>query len=249
MGIDPFADDFVPVIMEGEVVSEGTYAQQLDRAIRDKVAEIGTSLEDLHVLVVEAKDQEIWLELGFNSWVAYAADALRIHMKLSVESRREYVFMLAGEGMSNRAIADVIGADESTVRADKKSGAGNPAPQDSKVTGKDGKTYERRQPKRDVTDTATVTDAPKGAPGLTGEVTQSSTPPDQAPKQSVDFATNEVMALQKRVSELYNANYNGEEWAYLYVGLESLIDTVQEYRQLIWDRKLNDELRGYVTTK
>jgi hypothetical protein len=55
---------------------------------------------------------------------------------LKVRDRAERINIgieLAAEGLSNRAIADVIGVDESTVRADKT--AGNPAPN---CAGQDG---------------------------------------------------------------------------------------------------------------
>lgn len=60
--------------------------------------------------------------------------------------RREVVSELAGSGMSNRAIADVIGVSDQTVNNDVNAGAKNLAP-DRKVTGQDGKTYPRPEPK------------------------------------------------------------------------------------------------------
>ena len=50
------------------------------------------------------------------------------HLQISTDQRPDAVAELTAEGMSNRAIADVLGVDESTVREDKKP-AGNPAPE------------------------------------------------------------------------------------------------------------------------
>jgi hypothetical protein len=65
-------------------------------------------------------------------------------LKLPVPRRRSVVAELAGEGMSNRAIADVIGVDKNTVRADLLRGENSPP---AEVTRQDGKTYARPEPK------------------------------------------------------------------------------------------------------
>ena len=63
---------------------------------------------------------------------------------LPAPKRREVVADLASAGMSNRAIAEVVGAGETTVRRDL-AGAPNGAPDlDRKVMGQDGKTYQRK---------------------------------------------------------------------------------------------------------
>jgi hypothetical protein len=51
---------------------------------------------------------------------AYIADVIGKEMgQLPVADRRQIVGLLAGEGMSNRAIADAVGVNEITVRRDK----------------------------------------------------------------------------------------------------------------------------------
>jgi len=65
---------------------------------------------------------------------------------LEPEVRASLVEILKGDGLSNRAIAEMIGVDESTIRADLKkcSVAGNPAPEHPPtVTGTDGKNYSK----------------------------------------------------------------------------------------------------------
>src|SRR4029077_6447485 len=57
----------------------------------------------------------------------------------------ELVGYLSGEGMSIRAIAEVIGVDRQTVANDQKArGENSPPDNDRKVTSKDGKTYQRK---------------------------------------------------------------------------------------------------------
>lgn len=59
--------------------------------------------------------------------------------------RQSLVSELAGRGMSDRSIAEVVGASEGTVRNDRKLGAQNYAP--DRVTGQDGKSYPaKREP-------------------------------------------------------------------------------------------------------
>jgi hypothetical protein len=90
-------------------------------------------------------------------------------LKLPVPQRREVVAELAETGMSNRAIAEVIGVHRDTVNEDvKKLGGGNPPPVE--VTGQDGKTYPRPQPKPvepqldgEIVD-AEIVDAPEPSP-------------------------------------------------------------------------------------
>ena len=58
--------------------------------------------------------------------------------------RREIVAELVDVGMSNVAIAEVIGVDEITIRRDK---AGSTNVDPDKVVGQDGKTYSKPEPK------------------------------------------------------------------------------------------------------
>lgn len=64
------------------------------------------------------------LGLSVDEWVH---QRLGGYVRLSINDRREAVEELSDEGLSNRAIGEVLGVDESTVREDK--GAGNPAPE------------------------------------------------------------------------------------------------------------------------
>lgn len=72
----------------------------------------------------------------------YLADVFTLQVRLERGPRAELVAWLAGEGMSNRLIADVIGVSDQTVNNDVNAAAKNLAPET--VTGRDGKTYQRK---------------------------------------------------------------------------------------------------------
>lgn len=85
----------------------------------------------------------VWISLGYESWSEWCDSELG-GFKLPAIERREVVAELSDAGMSNPAIADVIGVDQSTVYRDKQgAGFANANP----VVGQDGKTYHRPAPK------------------------------------------------------------------------------------------------------
>lgn len=123
-------------------------AVRLDKQIRLMANSIGDSLEKLAVLVAEAQQGQIHQALGYPSWTAYAADALRVQIRLDRAQRRELVGYLSGEGMSQRVIADVVGVDQKTVSNDLRAGEENSSPElnlladaGKKVIGRDDKQY------------------------------------------------------------------------------------------------------------
>jgi hypothetical protein len=93
-------------------------AQRLDKRIRLLVGTINDNLAKLYELVEQAKAGEIHKALGYPSWTAYVADVFTVQVRLDRGQRRELVGYLSGEGMSQRAIADVIGVDQKTVSND-----------------------------------------------------------------------------------------------------------------------------------
>ncbi len=127
-------------------------ATRLDKRIRLMASTVRENLVKIAELVDEAKAGQVHVALGFSSWTAYLADAIGGQIELSTDSRRAVVELLAGEGMSNRAIAAAVGVTEGTVRNDKVRSDYAPEP----VTGLDGKTYSprpwpklTREPERD----------------------------------------------------------------------------------------------------
>ena len=125
-------------------------AERLDKRIRLLTNNIKDNLTKLYALVQEAKTGQIHAALGFPSWTAYAADALTIGVRLEPDVRRELVGYLSGEGMSQRAIAAVVGAGVGTVNRDLTPDVPDgtpkpkPAPSSEVTHGLDAKTYRRR---------------------------------------------------------------------------------------------------------
>lgn len=115
-------------------------ARKLTDQIRGQVANV---LE----LIAAAFDGRADVALGYSSWVRYCYAEFPAMRYTERGQRAEAVAALSARDMSNRAISDALGIDESTVRKDLRqgSGAGFPAP-DHRVRGLDGKAYRRQPP-------------------------------------------------------------------------------------------------------
>ena len=89
---------------------EGT-ARRLDSRIRLMAGAVRDGLEKIAALVEQAKAGQIHLTLGFPSWTAYLADALGGNLAVDASIRQELMCYLSGEGMSQRVIAALVGAE------------------------------------------------------------------------------------------------------------------------------------------
>lgn len=143
MTIDAVNADLLPTRAE---------AERLDKRIRLLVGSISDNLTKLYGLVEEAKQGQIHAVLGFPSWTAYVSDAFQIESALPRDRRRELVAYLSGEGMSQRAIADMVNVAADTVNRDL-AGVRNRTPA-TPTTGLDGKTYQRKPEPAEVNDEA-----------------------------------------------------------------------------------------------
>lgn len=104
------------LVVEAELVLTD---DELDCHIRGLVGSINGQMSELQVAVDEAKSRpDFATRRGYASWTAYIADVFTIRVRLDRDRRRELVGYLSGEGMSQRAIAEVVGADRKTVRSD-----------------------------------------------------------------------------------------------------------------------------------
>lgn len=161
-------------------------AERITERIRYMAMSVRDGVEKLQGLVTEAQEGQAHLALGYPSWTAYIAEVMGdepLQLR-NREERREVVSWLAGQGMSTRAIAPVVGAARNTVMSDLREVAqseppaapatpsestfdptpswdpvdtetgeiheaphdpGTPGPRP--VTGLDGKTYTRPEPK------------------------------------------------------------------------------------------------------
>ena len=147
-------------------------AERLTERIRLTATSFMETRDKLAALIREAQEGRAHEALGFASWTAYVAAVCSDTplMRLSRDERRVIVADLAEQGMSTRAIAPVVGANYKTVQKDVReskvvqSGPASthtfePSPWDpavnrgtgeikpAAVTGLDGKTYQRPEPK------------------------------------------------------------------------------------------------------
>lgn len=105
-------------------------AEKLTERIRYMAMSVRDGVEKLQQLVSQAQDGQAHLALGYKSWTAYIADVMGeepLQLR-SREERREVVSWLAGQGMSTRAIAPVVGADHVTVSRDLRAGVADETP-------------------------------------------------------------------------------------------------------------------------
>jgi hypothetical protein len=141
-----------------------TDPKEIDRLLRDQAREFDHNWAVLVQYIHHARDCEIHKDLGFKSWPDYIADVARTEMPniaRSVEQRRQVVALLAGEGMSQRAIADAVKVSQKTVDRDLDQVSHNDSPcpptdfadlpRPDTVTGRDGKQYPAKpKPRPDV---------------------------------------------------------------------------------------------------
>lgn len=74
------------------------------------------SLDRLADLIAEARNGNVWQILGHSSWTAYLSDTLGgAELRIPREERDRIFSMLAGEGLSTRAIAPIAGVSKDTV--------------------------------------------------------------------------------------------------------------------------------------
>ncbi len=160
------------------ILSKGE-AERMTQEIKLTASGIRNNLFKLRNQIDVAKKSNVWAMLGFSSWTAWLSDTLSDEpMRVSREERLELVGYLAGEGLSARAIAPIVGIGKSQAAKDiaevSTSGHDNPglpgmvdaepvAPEAAEppapvVHGLDGKTYTKPN-LRAVTLTAITDDA------------------------------------------------------------------------------------------
>ena len=160
------------------ILSKGE-AERMTQEIKLTASGIRNNLFKLRNQIDVAKNSNVWAMLGFSSWTAWLSDTLSDEpMRVSREERLELVGYLAGEGLSARAIAPIVGIGKSQAAKDiaevSTSGHDNPglpgmvdaepvAPEAAEppapvVHGLDGKTYTKPN-LRAVTLTAITDDA------------------------------------------------------------------------------------------
>jgi hypothetical protein len=91
-------------------------ARRLTERIRIAASNYTEAKAKVLALVDEAKAGSAHLALGYKSWTAYLSDVLSDEpLRLAREDRRDLVVKLTDEGMTTRAIAPIVGADQKTI--------------------------------------------------------------------------------------------------------------------------------------
>jgi len=131
-----------PTLIGGEKLThlDEQTAKLLDAKIKEAVSKLADDTYEVLRLLKNAKQGQIHEALGFDSWTAYICEVLQV-VPADREQRQVLVAVMSGEGMSQRAIASVLGVDQKTVSNDLRSGEENSS---TKTTGLDGKRYERK---------------------------------------------------------------------------------------------------------
>lgn len=94
-------------------------AERMTQEIKLTASGIRNNLFKLRNQIDVAKSSNVWQMLGHASWTAWLSDTLSDEpMRVSREERLELVEYLAGEGMSARAIAPIVGIGKSQVAED-----------------------------------------------------------------------------------------------------------------------------------
>lgn len=154
----------------GEVIEQMTTveAERITARIADKLDAIADNLEQVLPLIGEALTRRAWEALGYASPTAYVSERFAGALtRLSPEVRRPVVAQLSDAGMSTRAIAPIVGKSPRQVAYDREAGVQSlhtspdpeaptfdptpdwdptPMPSSDRITGMDGKTYQRPAP-------------------------------------------------------------------------------------------------------
>ncbi len=91
-------------------------ATALTKQIQSTVDVTLQSVSEIKELLAQAKTGQAHITLGYPSWTGYVADTLGGKLEVSEATRKNIVKVLAGEGMSTRAIGAATGVSKDTVQ-------------------------------------------------------------------------------------------------------------------------------------
>ena len=179
-------------IIDAEVVEDAlSYGDALDgmNGLASAAQDINDRIERYAAEAVRLWSRRAWEVLGHKSW-AECVEERGAQLRLPRADRREMVALLADEGMSSRAIAPVVGANQATVVRDMQSSDANASDAPRTVKSLDGveRTFQPRKPATTLRDAGVVDMA-------TGEIydPEAVTPENRA----------EVQAERERMLGLY----------------------------------------------
>jgi len=128
------------IVKAPEPLSESK-AKALDKKIRAACIKVSDNAATLLDLLEEAAVGQIHVAMGYDNWAAYVKDAVNI-TPADINERKALVSMMSGKGLSQRAIANVVGVDQKTISNDLRSSEENSSVD---ITGLDGRAYKRKE--------------------------------------------------------------------------------------------------------
>jgi hypothetical protein len=108
-----------PEVIDAEVIEPLSLskAKALDKKIRSTSNRVAQDMNALIELLEQAFIGSIHVTLGLPSWPAYVKEAADIQVSDRYE-RKEYAKLMSGKGMSQHAIAEVLGVSQKTIDRD-----------------------------------------------------------------------------------------------------------------------------------
>jgi HTH domain len=194
-------------------------ATSIDGELREVAHTVAENVARFKGLIADARDGRVRKTLGWSSWTTYIADVISKEMgRLDVDTRRDLVALLAGEGMSGRAIADAVGVSNATVSRDLDAIEAEQVLHDvtpespSTVIGRDGKTYPAQpKPKPTPVNTMVADDLHRLLFNGLLMASKDETIPTIC-KVCLEFGTDQVISVgtDKYVLGVTRADYEGE---------------------------------------
>ncbi|AMS04626.1 hypothetical protein DUY81_08610 [Acidipropionibacterium acidipropionici] len=148
------------IIETGEVVDPmgRVEAERITTRIADLLDGIADNIDQVIPLIREALTRQAWAALDYNGPSDYISERFSGALqRLSPEVRRPFAAELSAAGMSTRAIAPIVGVDQSRVARDVQvMRSASPAasgttehglPTTDRIVGMDGKQYRRPEPR------------------------------------------------------------------------------------------------------
>lgn len=147
-------------IIDAEIVEDAlSYGDALDgmNGLASAAQDINDRIERYAAEAVRLWSRRAWEVLGHKSW-AECVEERGAQLRLPRADRREMVALLADEGMSSRAIAPVVGANQATVVRDMQSSDAKASDAPRTVKSLDGveRTFQPRKPATTLRDAGVV---------------------------------------------------------------------------------------------
>lgn len=207
-----------------------------DKQIRRLVGRIQDDLDTLAGLIDQMLEGRGHLALGFKTPQAYLQDVFRIGgVSRVVEQRRPIVAMLSQKGLSQRAIADIVGVSQKTVRRDQDQVRHDASPdldEDRRTIARDGKSYPATALKRQPT------------PEPDDEIIDY-----QAAQDDFNRLTSSMFAAKRKAQDalslaLHLRGFNEAEKRSITVALaDEVIDVFNAIKDAAEGRSMDEELR------